>query len=152
MECERLELLKVVYHFASQRTVVPFSSVGSVNDDRRSLCLDALHHTLNGGLAEVVGVRTSWSSDTHQRTILCSLLALILCCVAIVPAIWSTRSAMKSLRVRLDSTIASMRFSGTSCVVGEQLLGVLGQAVAAVTEARVVVMRRRCAGRGTRPR
>lgn len=29
---------------------------GLVDDDCRSLCLDALHHTLYGGLAEVVAV------------------------------------------------------------------------------------------------
>ena len=50
-----LELIKVVDHFGAKEGRAVFER-GFIDDNRRTLGLDALHHTLNGALAEVVGV------------------------------------------------------------------------------------------------
>ena len=50
-----LELIKVVDHFGAKEGRTVFER-GFIDDNRRPLGLDALHHTLNGALAEVVGV------------------------------------------------------------------------------------------------
>ena len=50
-----LEFLQVVYHQAAEEGGAVFEG-GFVDDDLGPLGLDALHHALDGALAEVVGV------------------------------------------------------------------------------------------------
>ena len=50
-----LEFLQVVYHKAAEEGAAVLEG-GLVDDDLGTFGLDALHHALNGRLAEVVGV------------------------------------------------------------------------------------------------
>lgn len=48
-----LELVQVIHHPATEETASVFQG-RFVDDDFRTFCLDAFHHTLDGALAEVV--------------------------------------------------------------------------------------------------
>lgn len=134
-----LELIKVVDHFGAKEGRAVFER-GFIDDNRRTLGLDALHHTLNGALAEVVGV------GLHGQAIHTNHGLMFLAGIPFaVGAIGTSKleyavgdevfTGGVRIHDRLDEVLRHV------LVVGEQLLRVLRQAVAAVTEARVVVMR-----------
>jgi len=108
-----LEHSQVIHHFATEerRAVL---QCRFVNNNRCALCLDALHNTLNGALAEVIRIVLHCQPIDADGHVLFpadipGTVGLIVAC-----KMHSTRSAIKSFRVRLLSTMASIRFSGTS--------------------------------------
>ena len=113
---------------------------GLVDDDRGALGLDALHDALDGALAEIVGVAL------HRQTIdadgdgLARTVILVLRTV-VVPAGLAQHGVgdvVLARAVALDD--GGHHVLRHVLVVGEQLFGVLGQAVAAVAERGVVVV------------
>ena len=124
-----LELIKVVDHFGAKEGRTVFER-GFIDDNRRPLGLDALHHTLNGALAEVVGV------GLHGQAIHTNHGLMFLAGVPFTVGAIGTS--------KLEYAVGDEVFAGGVgfhdgldevlrhiLVVGEQLLGVLGQAVAA---------------------
>lgn len=106
---------------------------GLVDHHGHALCLHALHDALDGARAEVVGVGLHRQAvDAHDRLRLALVDAVphhlqdLVCHEVLAGAV--------GLDDGLDQVLRDVP------VVGQQLLGVLGQAVAAVAEAGVVVV------------
>ena len=133
-----LELVEVIDNLGTEecRAVL---KCRLVDDDLRTLGLDALHHALDGTLAEVVGVGLHRQAIYSDHT--CVFLGAVpLTVTAIVARLVKHRvgdvvlAGAVALDYRLDKVLWDVG------VVGEQLLGVLRKAVAAVAEGRVVVV------------
>lgn len=125
-----LERLEVSRHLGTEE-LVPLVG-GLVDDHRNTLCLDALHNALDGARAKVIGTALhSKAVDTDHG------LRDALVDEPVDPLQHLVRHEVLAGGVgvhdRLDEVL------GDVPVVGEELAGVLRQAVAAVAEARVVV-------------
>lgn len=118
-----LELCQVVDHLAAEECGAVFKG-WLVDDDLCALCLNALHDALDGGLAEVVGVRLHGKAihANHTATLLGAKLVVA---VIVVPASFA------------EHCVGDVVFAGAVrfhdgrhhvlwhvLVVGEQLLGV----------------------------
>lgn len=133
-----LELVKVVDDLGTEERGSVLE--GRLIDDHRSaLGLDTLHHTLNGALAEVVGVGLHGQTvDANHGLVLLVGIPLAVRAVGageLEHAIGDEVLARGiGLHDGLDEVLRNI------LIVGKQLLGVLRQAVTAVAEARVVVV------------
>lgn len=126
---------QVVYYFAAEERAAVLKR-RLVDDDRRALGLDTLHHALDAGLAEVVGVGFHGQAvDADHR------LALLLAVPGIVFAVGSGQfqyavgDKILARAVAFDNGFDQVLRHVP--VVGQQLLGILGQAVAAVAAAGI---------------
>ena len=118
-----LELPEVVHHHAVEEGGTVFER-GFIDDHRNTFGLDAFHHALDGGSAEVVGVAL------HREAIHAHGLGL-----ALEDAVGNEILAdAVALHHRLDHGLRHI------LVVRKQLLRILGQTVATVAEARVVIV------------
>ena len=135
-----LELGEVVDDAASEEGAAVFEG-RLVDDDAGALRLDALHDALNRGLAEVVGVCLHRQAiHTDDGFLLESLLLFVVACIGLI-CVGDFEHAVcdevlpgaVTLDDRLDQVLRDV------LVVREELLRVLREAVAAVTEGRVVV-------------
>ena len=107
---------------------------GLVDDHGHALGLHALHDALDGARAEVVGVRLHRQAvDAHNR--------LLLAIVHAVPDHLQHLVGHEVLAGAVGVNYGLDQVLGHVPVVGQQLLSVLGQAVAAVAETGVVVVR-----------
>ena len=136
-----LKLLQVVDDFAAEEGGAVLEG-GLVDDDRCALGLDALHDALDGGLAEVVAVRL------HGQTVDAD-------CDALLPRLFVGGEGL-TVSVGagdVEDTVGNEVLAGAVAldngldqilryvlIIREELLGVLGQAVAAVAEGRIVVI------------
>ena len=115
---------------------------GLVDDDLGALGLDALHDALDGGLAEVVGVGLHRQAIDADDGGLSPALAAILVVGAIgVPAGLGQHGVgdvVLARAVGLDD--GGHHVLGHVLVVGEQLLRIFREAVAAIAEGGVVVV------------
>ena len=115
---------------------------GLVDDDLGALGLDALHDALDGGLAEVVGVGLHRQAIDADDGGLSPALAAILVVGAVgVPAGLGqdgVGDVVLARAVGLDDS--GHHVLGHVLVVGEQLLRVFREAVAAIAEGGVVVV------------
>ena len=134
-----LEGGEVVHHAAAEEGGAVVEG-GFVDDDLRALGLHALHDALDGRLAEVVGVALHRQA-VHADDAFARLLAVLVVARIVVPACLAQHGVGDVVLARAvaldDGGHHVLRHVG---VVGQELLGVLGQAVAAVAEARVVVV------------
>ena len=113
---------------------------GLVDDDLGTFGFDALHHALDSTLAEVVGVRL------HSEAVDSDSWGLLFGAIDIVLGICVVAGHLEDLvgdevfprAVALDD--GGHHILRHVLVVGEELLGVLGEAVATITEAGVVVV------------
>ena len=106
---------------------------GLVDHHGHALRLHALHDALDGARAEVVGVGLHRQAvDAHDRLLLAGIDAVPHHLQHLVGD--EVLAGAVGLDDGLDQVLRHVP------VVGQQLLGVLGQAVAAVSEARVVVV------------
>ena len=134
-----LELLQVVDHKAAEEGAAVFEG-RLVDDDFGAFGLDALHHALDAALAEVVAVRLHRQAiNPHDAFAL-----LVGAEVPVVEFVVEARLLEHPVRdevlpravavhYRLDQVLRNVR------VVRKELLRVLREAVATVTERRVVV-------------
>ena len=115
---------------------------GLVDDDLGALGLDALHDALDGGLAEVVGVGLHRQAIDADDGGLSPALAAILVVGAIgVPAGLGQDGVGDVVLARaVGLHDGGHHVLGHVLVVGEQLLRVLREAVAAIAEGGVVVV------------
>ena len=118
-----LKALEIVYDFGPEE-LASILQRGLVDDNGNALGLDALHNALDGGSAEVVGVALHGQAVDADG-------ARVACDDRIRDKILAGGVALN------DSFDQVLRHV---FVVGQQLLGVLGQAVAAVAETGVVVV------------
>ena len=118
-----LEFLKIVDDKAVEEAAAVFKC-GLVYDDRDAFGLDALHDALDSGSAEVVAVAL------HGEAVNADYFGL--------HGNNAVSDEVLANGVGLDDSFDHCL--GNVPIVGQQLLGVLGQAVAAVAEGRVVVM------------
>ena len=135
-----LELSQIIDHQTAKESGTIFQS-RLINNDSCTLGLDALHNALNRALAEVIAVAL------HGQTVHADgyrlLLLLIVFIVLIVSIV--TRQLQDTISdefftssVALDNSFDQvLRHIG---VVSQQLLGIFGQAVSAVTEGRIIVV------------
>lgn len=106
---------------------------GLVDHHGHALGLHALHDALDGARAEVVGVGLHRQAvDAHDRLLLAGVHA--------VPHHLQHLVGHEVLAGAVGVHDGLDQVLGHVLVVGQQLLGVLGQAVAAVAEAGVVVV------------
>lgn len=127
----RLEPLKVVRHLRA----VELWRVqrGLVDQHRYALGLHALHHALDGACSEVIGVALHGQAvHAHDRFRLPLVHAVPHHLEHLVGD--EVLAGAVGLHDGLDEVLRHIP------VVRQQLLGVLGQAIAAVAEARVVVV------------
>ena len=137
---EAFELAQVVYNArAEERGAVLKRRL--IDYHGGPLCLDALHDSLDGGLTEVVGVALHGEAvDSDDALLLGASAVGVGCAVAVVACLpehtvgYEVLAGAVALNYRADEVLRNVR------VVGEKLLGILGQTVAAVAERRVVVV------------
>ena len=135
-----LELGQVVDHAGAEEGGA-VGEGGLVDDDGGALGLDALHHALNGRLAEVVGVRLHGEAVDAHGAFLLGGGAEGAAGGVVVPSGHAQHAVGDEVlagAVALDD--GRHHVLGHVGVVGQQLLGVLGEAVAAVAEGGVVVV------------
>ena len=136
-----LEFLQVVDDLGAKESCAVFKG-GLVYDNGSTLCLDALHDALDGGLPEVVGICFHGQAVYTDDYVF--LLTLFIAGVSFVVAISAgdfqhavcdkVLSGAICLNDRFDKVFRHV------LVVGEQLLGIFWQTVAAVAEGRIVVV------------
>ena len=132
-------MFQVVDDFAAEEGGAVLEG-GFVDDDRCALGLDALHDTLDGGLAEVVAVAF------HGQTVDADGHSFFPSAVIAVFGIAVIRGHLQDAvgdevlagAVALDDGLYQVLRH--VLIVSQELLGVLGQAVAAVAEGGVVVI------------
>ena len=134
-----LKLLQVVHDAAAEESLAILKS-RLIDDHRRTLRLDAFHHALDRALAEIIRIALHGQA-VHTDDDLFLLRAR----PTVVGLIRSRKlqhalgnivfPRAVALHDRLDEVL------GHILVVCKQLFGVLGEAIAAVAEARIVVMR-----------
>ncbi len=137
---EAFELAQVVYNArAEERGAVLKRRL--IDYHGGPLCLDALHDPLDGGLTEVVGVALHGEAvDSDDALLLGASAVGVGCAVAVVACLpehtvgYEVLAGAVALNDGSDEVLRNVR------VVGEKLLGVLGETVAAVAERRVVVV------------
>ena len=135
-----LERGEVVHHAAAEEGGAVVEG-GFVDDDLRALGFHALHDALDGRLAEVGGVALHREA-VHADDAFARLLAVLVVARIVVPAClaqYGIGDVVLARAVALDD--GGHHVLGHVGVVGQELLGVLGQAIAAVAEGGVVVVR-----------
>ena len=137
---EALELGKVVDHPAAEEGGAVFKR-RLIDDHGGPLGLDALHHALYGGLAEVVGVGLHRQAVHPDDAFLLRGGAVgVVGAVIIVAGHLQDLVGYEVLAGAVALDYGRHHVLGDVGVVGKELLGVLGQAVAAVAEGGVVVV------------
>ena len=133
------EYCKIIHHFTTEIRTTIFKR-GFVDDDLRALGLDAFHHALDTALPEVVAVAL------HRQPVHADEALLLLGGVVVAMAVVVVVARLAELLVGDEVLACAVALDDGLdevlrhvFVVGQQLLGVLGQAVAAVAERRVVV-------------
>ena len=135
-----LESIEVVHNAAAEKGGAVFEG-RFVNYYLCALGLHALHDALYRALAEVVGVALHRQA-VHADDAFAGLLAVLVVARIVVPACLAQHGVgdvVLARAVALDD--GGHHVLGHVGVVGQELLGVLGQAVAAVAEGGVVVVR-----------
>lgn len=134
------EGLEVVDDFAAEEGAAVFEG-GFVDDYFGTFGLDALHHALDGVLAEVVGVRLHRQAvDADDALFFVAGVEVAAVEIVVVRGFAEHLVGDEVLAgaVAIDDGVDKV--FGHVGVVGQELLGVLGQAVAAVAEGGVVVV------------
>ena len=132
-----LEQVEVVDDLAAEECA-SVGQRGLVHDDLRASCLDALHHALYAALAEVVAPRLhreAIHADDASARVVDRLAAIA---VAEGEAKHAVGDVVLAGAVALHDGFDEVL--GHVGKVGKQLLGVLGQAVTAIAERRIVVV------------
>ena len=110
-----------------------------IDDHGGALCLDTLHDALDGGLAEVVRVRLHGEAvDADDDIVFLRLRPGIVGPVGTGDLQDTVRDIILAGAVALDD--GGHHILRNIRKVGQELLGILGQAVAAVTEGGVVIV------------
>ena len=136
-----LERIKVVDDFAAEEGVTVLER-WLVDDDLGTLGLDALHYALDGALAEVVGVGLHGQAvDADGDVFFERRIIGVFFVIAVVAGHVEdlVRNEVLAGAVGFDDGLDEVFWNVS--VVGKKLLRILWQAVAAVTEGRVVVVR-----------
>jgi len=137
---EGFELGEVVDDEAAEEGGAVFER-GFVDDDLGTLGLHTLHDTLDAGLAEVVGVGLHGEAiDANGALALCGGIEITTVVVVVIAGFLQHLIGNEVLAGAVgldDGGHHVLRHGG---VVRQELLGVLGQAVAAITEGGVVIV------------
>ena len=135
----RLELVQISDHTAAKERGAGWQR-WFVDHHRGALGLDAFHHALNGGVAEIVGVgfhRHSVDADDDFLFPFCVPAAVCL----IRAGKLQHPVGNKVLSCAVGFHDGRHHILRNILEIGQKLLGVLGQAVAAVAEGGVIVVR-----------
>ena len=136
---EALELRQVVDHHAPEERAAVLQR-GLVDDQRRALGLYPLHHALDAALAEVVAAGLHRQA-VHADDGLVLPRRVPLPVILVRPGHFQDLPGDEILPRAVAFHDRGHHVLRYVLVVREQLLGVLGEAVAAVAERRVVVVR-----------
>lgn len=134
------ETSEVVDDFAAEEGRTVFEG-WLVDDDLGAFGLDALHHTLDGALAEVVGValhREAIHSDDDFLLLLCIPARVF--GIAIITSFAEHLVGDEVLARAVGLNDGRHHILRHILIVGQQLLRVLGEAIAAVAEGGIVIM------------
>ena len=132
------ELFEVVDHLGAEEGF-PVCEGRLIDDDFRALGLDALHHSLDGALAEVVGVGLHCQAvDSYDACVLFGAIPLAIAAVVASLVKHCVGNEVFPRTVRFDDRLNQVFWN--ILVVCKELLGVFGETVAAVAEGRVVVV------------
>ena len=132
------EFFEVVDHLGAEEGLSVCEG-GLIDDYLGALGLDALHYSLDGALAEVVGVGLHCQAvDSYDACVLFGAIPLAI--VAEIAGFAQDRvgNVVFPCAVALDNCLDEILRNVS--VVGKELLGVFREAVAAVAEGRVVVV------------
>ncbi len=113
---------------------------GLVNDKAGTLGLDALHDALDAGLTEIVGValhRQAIDADGDGLLFLC---ILVMAGVSVIACLAEDLVGDEVLTGAIALDNGSHHVLRNLVVVGQELFGVLGQTVATIAEAGVVIV------------
>ena len=135
-----LERGEIVHNLAAEEGRSVFQS-RFVDDDGSTLGLDALHDPLNGGLAEVVGVGLHGQAvHADHAGLFRPGVVLAVLAVVVVSGHLEHTVGNKILAGAVGFHDGSDQVFRHIRIVGQQLFGVLGKAIAAVAETGVVVL------------
>lgn len=133
-----LKFLPVPDHPAAEEHVL--LQRGLIDDHLRALGLQTFHNALDAGLAEVVGVGLHGQAVHADDAGVAGGAVAPLSAGAVVPRLFQHPLGDEVLASAVGLHDGADDVIGHLVVVGQQLLGVLGQAVAAVAEGGVVVI------------
>ena len=126
-----LELIQIVDNQTAKEGIAIFQ--GRLIDDHScTLCLDALHDTLNGTLTEVIAVALHGQTvhaDGHRLLLL--LIVFIVLVIAVVASQFQDAISNEVLSGSITLNNSFNQVLRHICIVSQQLLGILRQAVAA---------------------
>ena len=132
------KLRQIIHHLASEERFA-IGNRGLVDDDLGTLGLDALHDALDGALAEVIRIRLHGEAvDTNDAFLLFASIPLAASFVIASLTQYLVGNEVLTGAVALDN--GGHHLLGHIGIVGQELLGVLRQAIAAISERGVVVM------------
>ena len=133
-----LEFCQIIHHLTTEERL----AIGNrwlIDDHLGTLGLDALHDALDGALAEVIAVGLHGEAvDTNDATLLAMGIPLAAGFVIASLTQYLVGNEVLTSAITLDN--GGHHLLGHIGIVGQQLLGVLRQAVAAIAKRGVVVM------------
>ncbi|ODA40162.1 hypothetical protein DSBG_3019 [Desulfosporosinus sp. BG] len=135
-----LKLIQVIDDYAAEEGGTIFQS-WLVDNHSRAFSFDTLHNTLNGALAEVIGIRLHGQTEnTDDHRFFLALVIEVILVISIIPS-------------HLKNTICNEIFSRSVAlhngfnkilrhisVIGHKLFRIFRQTVTAISEGRIVVV------------
>ena len=135
----RLELGEVVDDLTAEEGGTIFKG-WLVNNDIGTLGLDALHDALDGALAEVVGVALHREAIDTDGDRLLAAIVLVISAVSVPTGLAKDLVGNKVLTGAIALDNGGHHVLGHVGISGQELFGVLGEAVAAIAKTWVVVV------------
>ena len=123
------------------KNVLPSSKRRFIYDHLGALGLHSLHHSLDGALAEIVGIALhSQAVDAYHNFLFLTCGVVILSRIAVISSHFQHLVGYEILTGPVALHYSRHHVLWNIGVICEQLFGVLGKAVASISERRVVVM------------
>ena len=135
-----LEDGEIVYYPASEEGCAVGQS-RFIDDDFRTFGFDSLHYALDGALAEVVAVGLHRQAEnSYDAFVFAGAVPLAVSAVAVVAGAGEDLVCYEILPCAVGVHDGLNQIFGNIVVVGQELLRVFREAIAAVAEGRVVVV------------
>ena len=135
-----LELRHVVDHQAPKEGST-IRQGGLVDDDLSTFCLNALHHTLDAALSEIVAIRLHRQAiDSDDAMSFLSGIVLPLIVVVIIPRFLQHLISDEILARTVAVDNGADKVFRHILVIGQKLFGVFGQTIATIAKTGIVVM------------
>ena len=133
------ESIKIIHHLTTKEGSSIFER-GLIDDDLGAFGFDALHDALDGTLAEIVGITLHGQAIDTDSNGLLTAIVLVVGAIGIPAGLAKDFVGNEVLTGAVALDNGGHHVLGHIGIVGQELLGVLGEAIAAITKRGVVVV------------